>query len=109
MPPPPSPDPTDVVADDASDAARLALLLAGQATIAITAASRHYKEITSRIICAPHRPPRSVIDQAIGILMAHQHCGPDEAFGLVRAMSQRRNIKLREVAANLMTPIQDRA
>jgi hypothetical protein len=74
-----------------------------------TTASRHYKEITSRIICAPHRPPRSVIDQAIGILMAHQHCGPDEAFGLVRAMSQRRNIKLREVGANLVTPIQDRA
>jgi AmiR/NasT family two-component response regulator len=33
---------------------------------------------------------------------------PEEAFSLLRAVSQRRNIKLREVAANLVTAIQGR-
>jgi AmiR/NasT family two-component response regulator len=38
--------------------------------------------------------------------MAQQRCGPEEAFELLRTVSQRRNIKLREVAANLVTAIQ---
>jgi AmiR/NasT family two-component response regulator len=38
--------------------------------------------------------------------MAQQRCSPDEAFNLLRAVSQRRNIKLREVAANLVATVQ---
>ena len=40
--------------------------------------------------------------------MGQQRCGPEEAFALLRAASQQRNIKLREVAANLVTTIQRR-
>jgi GAF domain-containing protein len=85
---------------------QLALLLAGQATIAITAALRHYDEITLSDNLRAALSSRSIIDQAIGILMAQQRCGPEEAFELLRTVSQRRNIKLREVAANLVTAIQ---
>ena len=85
---------------------QLALLLAGQATIAITAALRHYDEITLSEHLRTALSSRSVIDQAIGILMAQQRCGPDEAFGLLRAVSQQRNVKLRQVAANLVTAVQ---
>jgi len=87
---------------------QLALLLAGQATIAITAALRHYDEITLSDHLRTALSSRSVIDQAIGILMGQQRCGPEEAFALLRAASQQRNIKLREVAANLVATIQRR-
>jgi GAF domain-containing protein len=87
---------------------QLALLLAGQATIAITAALRHYDEITLSDHLRTALSSRSIIDQAIGILMGQQRCGPEEAFALLRAASQQRNIKLREVAANLVTTIQRR-
>lgn len=45
---------------------------------------------------------RAVIDQAIGIVMAHQRCKPEEALGVLRRMSNDRNVKLREVAAELV-------
>jgi GAF domain-containing protein len=45
---------------------------------------------------------RDLIGQAKGILMAHVHCGPDEAFHMLRRESQQRNVKLREVAAEVI-------
>ena len=42
---------------------------------------------------------RSVIDQAMGVLMAQAHVTVDEAFGILRRRSQHSNIKLRDVAA----------
>jgi transcriptional regulator with GAF, ATPase, and Fis domain len=41
---------------------------------------------------------REVIGQAQGILMAQHQVTPDEAFGMLRRTSQRRNVKLRELA-----------
>jgi len=43
-----------------------------------------------------------VIEQAKGIVMAQQRCGPDEAFDLLRRMSQRANIKLHALAAQIV-------
>ncbi|MEE4543470.1 GAF and ANTAR domain-containing protein [Streptomyces sp. V4-01] len=45
---------------------------------------------------------RSVIDRATGVIMAQQHCGPDKAFELLRTASQHRNVKLREVSAEIV-------
>lgn len=45
---------------------------------------------------------RADIDQAKGILMAQQGCGPDEAFDLLRQASQHRNVKLRTLAAEIV-------
>lgn len=47
----------------------------------------------------------SVIDQAIGILMAQQRCNADAAFDLLRTASQHRNRKLREIAAEIVTNV----
>ena len=41
---------------------------------------------------------RTVIDQAIGIVMARHACSSVEAFALLRRMSNDRNIKLRDLA-----------
>ena len=43
----------------------------------------------------------SVIEQAKGIIMAQQGCGPDEAFDLLRRASQRANVKVRVLAAQI--------
>lgn len=43
-----------------------------------------------------------VIEQAKGILMAQQRCGPDEAFDLLRRASQRSNVKVRVLAEQII-------
>jgi GAF domain-containing protein len=82
-----------------------AALLAGQAAIAVTAALRHYDEVTLSDHLRIALSSRSVIDQAIGIVMVQQRGTPERAFAALRTMSQRRNIKLRVVAAELVETI----
>jgi GAF domain-containing protein len=52
---------------------------------------------------------RAVIDQAIGVVMAQQRCTTDEAFDILRRASQRRNVKLRDVAADIVTGVSGQA
>jgi GAF domain-containing protein len=48
---------------------------------------------------------RSIIDQAIGILMAQQRCSSETAFGILRTASQGRNVKLRTIAADIVRAV----
>lgn len=48
---------------------------------------------------------RTVIDMAIGVVMAQNRCPPDEAFTLLRKASNARNTKLRDVAASVVAAI----
>jgi GAF domain-containing protein len=48
---------------------------------------------------------RAVIDQALGVIMAQNRCTADEAFDILRATSQNRNVKLRDIAAHIITSI----
>ncbi len=48
---------------------------------------------------------RRFIDQALGILMAQQHCDADAAFDLLRRASQNSHRKLRDVAVDLVTEV----
>lgn len=52
---------------------------------------------------------RSTIDQATGILMAQQRCTASKAFDLLRAASQHRNRKLRDVAADIIVNVTGQA
>jgi GAF domain-containing protein len=45
---------------------------------------------------------RAVIEQAKGVLIATQGCTPDEAFALLARTSQRDNVKLRELARQIV-------
>jgi GAF domain-containing protein len=45
---------------------------------------------------------RAVIEQAKGILMHEQGCGADEAFAILSRVSQRANVKLRDIAAEMV-------
>jgi len=46
---------------------------------------------------------RTIIDQALGVLIGQQHCTVDHAFSLLRRRSQSSQQKLRDVAADLLT------
>ncbi len=46
---------------------------------------------------------RSLIDQAIGTVMQDRQCTAEEAFDLLRRLSQQTNLKLREVCVRLLT------
>lgn len=48
---------------------------------------------------------RTVIDMAIGAVMAENRCSRDTAFGILTRASSTRNIKLREVAASVIASI----
>jgi GAF domain-containing protein len=49
---------------------------------------------------------RAVIEQAKGIVMARERCGPEEAFEILRRSSQRSHRRLREVARRLVDSVQ---
>jgi hypothetical protein len=48
---------------------------------------------------------RAIIDYAIGIVMAQRRCDADTAFEVLRSESQRRNVKLRAIARELVTQV----
>lgn len=71
---------------------QLAVLLAGQAAIAVTAALRHYGEVTLSDHLRVALSSRLVIDQAIGIVMGQRRCTSHEAVATLRVVYQRGNI-----------------
>jgi GAF domain-containing protein len=48
---------------------------------------------------------RTVIDQALGIIMARERCPQARAFDILRAASQNSNIKLRDIATSIVASI----
>lgn len=48
---------------------------------------------------------RAVIDQAIGVIMAAERCPQDRAFAILRGVSQNTNVKLRDLAATIVTDV----
>ena len=50
---------------------------------------------------------RPVIDQAKGVLIARHGCTPDQAFEMLTDASQRANVKVREIAARIVSSMQD--
>jgi GAF domain-containing protein len=85
-------------ADAQSAAAQLTALAAAVATAAL----RHFDEASLTDHLRTALSSRSVIDQAIGIVIGMQRCPPETAFDVLRTVSQNRNIPLREVAVDLV-------
>lgn len=76
--------------------------LAAQATGAIALAQRisDAQEFTTDLQNALQS--RTVIDQAVGIIMGQRRCGPREAFATLRTASQHRNVRVRDLCAQLV-------
>lgn len=89
------------------DPADLTLLrsLAAQATGAIVLAERlaQTREFAEQMRTAMQS--RTVIDQALGMVMLQRRCSADVAFGILRSASQHRNIKLRDLCAQMITSL----
>jgi GAF domain-containing protein len=81
----------EVFAGNAAGAVALAVKLADQAKLS----EDLQQALTSR----------AVIDRAIGITMAQQCCDAATAFNILRRASQNRNIKLRELVAEIVTMV----
>ena len=76
----------------------LAESFAGHAAVAVANAHAYHqaRELSHHLEEA--LKSRDVIGQAKGIIMERERMTPDQAFDVLRAMSQARNIKLRELA-----------
>ena len=74
-----------------------------QAAVAITLVIRTLGLIEDGVDLERALSSRTIIDQAIGILMAQRRCTADQAFAVLRAQSQNSNRKLRAVAIDLIT------
>jgi GAF domain-containing protein len=78
-------------AEDASGALSLAIRLASHAAL--------IEQLRSSLAS------RGVIDQALGIIMAREHCNQDRAFAILRSASQNGNVKLRDIASAVVTSV----
>ncbi|MCT9075058.1 GAF and ANTAR domain-containing protein [Streptomyces fulvoviolaceus] len=84
-----------VFASHASGALGVALKFAGQQQFSL--------DLQSAIAS------RTVIDQALGIVMSRQGCTAERAFNILTRASQTRNIKLRDLAADLVRNVSGEA
>ncbi|MET9457506.1 GAF and ANTAR domain-containing protein [Streptomyces canus] len=82
--------------------------LAAQATGAVALAQRitDTQEFADELQHAMRH--RSVIDQALGVVMGQRRCTAEDAFGVLRSASQHRNIKLRDLCTELITNLTGR-
>ncbi|MDP9240351.1 MAG: GAF and ANTAR domain-containing protein [Actinomycetota bacterium] len=81
-------------------------LFAAQGALVLAAAARHSDQVELTQHLQAALTSRAVIDQAIGVTMAHQQCGPVEGFERLRRISQDRNVKLRLIAAEVVAAAQ---
>lgn len=79
-------------------AAQLATII----TVAITGTLRNYGDLTLTDQLQQALSTRSIIDQAIGILIGTHHCTAGEAFAILRGASQSRNVRLNHIAQDLV-------
>ena len=52
---------------------------------------------------------RALIDQALGVIMATEHVAQDRALALLKSISQNSNVRLRDLAASIVTRVSGKA
>ena len=88
------------VFDEAAE--KTAILFAEQAAVVLANAEAFTRAQNAAINLGEALTSRAVIDMAKGIVMAREHCNPDEAFDLLRAASQAEHRKLRDIAQEMV-------
>jgi GAF domain-containing protein len=79
-----------------------AVLFSEQAAVACANAEVYWRTYSLTEHLREALESRDVIGQAKGILMARRKCTPDAAFEALRKVSQHRNIKLRQIAEQVV-------
>jgi GAF domain-containing protein len=88
-----------------SDTLELGRELASYMAVAVGNAVTHSETVLLAQNMATAMASRAVIEQAKGIIMGQNRCDADEAFEILRRASMGRNVKLREVAAEMVTHV----
>lgn len=78
---------------------------AHQASGALALSLRLARHRDTEVDMAAAMETRTTIDLAVGIIMGQNRCSQDEAFNILRSASNTRNIKLREIAVDLINAI----
>ena len=79
----------------------VAVIFAAHAAVALSAARTHAIDLSKELHLRRALETRDVIGQAKGILMERQHIDADQAFDILRRASQRLNVKLNDLAADV--------
>jgi len=82
-----------------------AALFAEQAAIVLGNAEAYTRAQDAALHLGEALTSRAVIDMAKGIVMAREPCGPDEAFGRLRHLSQVNHRKLRDIAQEIVDQV----
>jgi GAF domain-containing protein len=90
--------PAVLTAEDERTAGRWAARAAGALTVALRLAESDARAAS----LVQGLDTRTVIGTALGLLMAQERCTREQAFALLKLASQRRNTKLRDVAAGIV-------
>lgn len=80
-------------------------LMAAEASRALLLALRISRLSESREDLAAAMQSRTIIDMAVGSIMAQNRCGRDAAFKILRNTSNNRNQKIRDVASTVVASI----
>ncbi|SHN84122.1 GAF domain-containing protein [Geodermatophilus obscurus] len=96
-------EPGVFTAADEAAAARWAEQITGALTVALRLAD----SIERADALVGGLDTRATIGRAVGLLMAQERCTADQAFDLLRIASQRRNVKLRDVAAGVVSAFEE--
>ena len=75
----------------------------GSGALALASRLASYAALTGQLRAS--LASRAVIDQAIGVIMAQERCGQAKAFAILRTASQHRNIKVRDLARELIISV----
>ncbi|MDQ1647641.1 MAG: hypothetical protein QOJ50_3825 [Cryptosporangiaceae bacterium] len=87
------------------DAVTVAIELAGHVAVAVANAVGFADNAKLAGEMRAAMASRAVIDQAIGVIMAQNHCDPVLAFTILRRASQNRNTKLRDIAQGIVASV----
>jgi GAF domain-containing protein len=85
--------------------ARRAENFAEDASVALTLATRLASHAVLIDQLRSSLASRTVIDQALGIIMARERCTQARAFAILRSASQNKNVKLRDLAVAVVTSV----
>ncbi len=80
-------------------------LFADHASASLTVLTRQSQQVQLTDQLRDALAARSVIDQALGILMGQYRCDHDSAFAILRTSSQHQNRKLHDIATEIVRTV----
>jgi transcriptional regulator with GAF, ATPase, and Fis domain len=89
------------------DAIAVGAVFAAQAGVALSNALTHEKNAQKVEQLEEGIQTRQVIGQAVGIVMATRHLNAEDAFEILKTISQNTNVKLKQVATGLVDRVDE--